>query len=746
MGAATASAAGEVGRVNAIRTLARAGAVFAAVTLLVPTGASQAAARGSRSDMITMTVDSVSPAVPVPSQKHTPLTVTLTVTNTSSERLTGIRIAAERGEPIASQSQLDGVLADPSPPASPGLPIPSDHPVTVDVDANTSTTVSFVTSTSIADDGKGVCICATADQPLIYPLFFSAHEVVDHVDSRLGVVATYLPVFYTKPAPVRVSWIWPLLEPPHRLASDTEFVDDELATSVSTGRLSRALSVVEAVRSTVPMTLLIDPELLDELEVMATEPYTVVTSGSKSSPGTGKAAAATWLERLGNVLQADPNIEVKLTSYADPDVQALAGRDMTWSAELPAAMMPRVSAALAGRPIDSTLAWPASGAVSQQTLHTLNTGGVRTIVLNSTSVGTGTPAGGVAPGLTRFNVGDPNVVGALTSPAIERYVQRAVEADGAGAAAIPPLLAELAVRAVQEPEQQHAVTITAPRYVDPDVGAAVATIEQTSRSIFAQPISLGAAVEGSLVGTGDSHLLRVPASATEPASPTLDAAAAASSTLPTIAALLDQRNDPRARAFVASLPAAIQRAESSGWRDADFKAAAARFIGRLQKTVTGITDGVRIVPPTSGTYTLASDNSPLPISVDNELPYQVNVRIKLAADRGAPGFSATDIHTQHVEANQKHTFKIPTTVERVGTIKIHAQLYAGLNPTPLGDPVSMRVRSTAFGIVGVMITVVAGVALAIALMWRVVSRLRARRLPQPPPSAESVVLEPERIP
>jgi hypothetical protein len=236
----------------------------------------------------------------------------------------------------------------------------------------------------------------------------------------------------------------------------------------------------------------------------------------------------------------------------------------------------------------------------------------------------------------------------------------------------------------------------------------------------------------------------VRAPAARPESPTLGAARDAAQMLPTIAALLDQRDDPRARAFVASLPAAIQRAKSSAWRDADFAAEATRFVNRLGTTVTGITDRVRILGPTSGSYTLASDNSPLPITVENDLPYEINVRVRLAADLDTPGFSATDIGTQHVERNQRHTFKIPTTVLRVGTIKIHAQLYAGATPLSLGAPVSMRVRSTAFGTVGVIITVVAGVALAGALLWRLFRRLRARRAQKPP--AESVPLEPEPVP
>ncbi len=119
------------------------------------------------------------------------------------------------------------------------------------------------------------------------------------VDQRLGFVATYLPAFYQKPAPDRVTWLWPLIDQPHRLLQDAVFTDDQLAGTVALGgRLDRALQVVEQVGPTIPLTLVVDPELIDELAVMASNTGYRVQSGAHTVSGTGRPAAVAWLDRL----------------------------------------------------------------------------------------------------------------------------------------------------------------------------------------------------------------------------------------------------------------------------------------------------------------------------------------------------------------------------------------------------------------------------------------------------------------
>jgi hypothetical protein len=731
------------------RSLARAGGVLAAAALLGSAGwvapnSAQARDR-ARADSIAITVDSITPSTPAPSQKLRSLTVTLTLLNTSGADLEGVRILGERGDPIATQDALDAALADPTP-ATDSVAIEPKRPVTVDLPSGTPVQATFATTSGIPIEA-GLCLC---HENAVYPLFFSAHTVENGVDELRGIAATYVPSFWhTTPKRLHISWVWPLLERPHRLSGDTQFTDDLLATSVDTGRLSRALAVIEQVVALpgppIPVTLLVDPELLDELEVMADTgtPYTVAGAGGKSVPGTGQLAARTWLDRLKILLLNHPEILVQLTPYGDPDVQSLTIRGMTWSSALPAAMATRVAEALADRPLDSSLAWPATGAISTRTLRELAKQGVSSVVLNSTAV-VQPGDNGVAPGLTRLpGIGDHNVIAALISPAIEKFVAAAVTIDAAGSAALPALIAELAVRVAQHPEIQQAVTLTAPRYVDPNVDAAVRTIVDTSRSTFAAPISLRDAVSsGSLVpNVSPGHLAKVSPAATSKAADTLAAADYASKKAPAIRSLLDEK-DAGAKAYEEALPIAVQRCESSAWREPDNADVAASFAEDLTDSVYGIMSGVHIVRPTSGSYTLASSSSPLPITVDNELPYPVYIRIRITSRQ--LGISTKDIGKQSVEPNQKHTFNIPTTVEYTGRISIQASLLTP-NGDLLGASVEMKVRSTALGFVGVVITIVAGVVLALALLWRVVRRFRTRRVPDAPPAGPVPVDRPEPV-
>ncbi|MDT4914448.1 MAG: hypothetical protein QOC66_3576 [Pseudonocardiales bacterium] len=724
------------------RTFARAGAVAATAVLLATAAgpAAPATARtSSRADTVRMTVESVSPSTPTPSATPKSLTVNIRLENTTDAVLRKVRLVGERGEPIGTQVELDKSLAGAAAPPSSGIPIPPIRQETVDIPAQASVTVPFITRYSVADDGSGLCLCA---QAAVYPLYFSAHVLGDGgVDQRLGVVATYLPSFYENPAPERVNWIWPLIDRPHRLFSDTVFTDDQLAGTVALGgRLDRALQVVQEVGPTIPLTLMIDPELIDELAVMAGAGGYTVQSDGQPVPGTGQAAAAAWLDRLRLVLATDPLVQVELTPYADPDIESLNRQGLSWTNTMPPEMKTRVSEALPGPSLGATVAWPASGAISANTLRILAARGTSTVVINASAVTPRTAEGAVQAGLARVETGGTDLAAALLSPAVEKYVNKAVVTDGA--AALPQLVAELAVRAAQEPDAEHAVVITAPRYVDPSVPAAVQAIKDTSRSTFAKPVSLRTAVSGGLLPTARSRLAPVPASAAALPATTLAAASRVATALPDVTSMLTPtarkgvvtRPDPAAQTLLASLPVANQRAESSAWRQPDpaNRIAGEAYARAMTDRIDSIENGVQIVRPSSGAYTLASNTSPLPITVDNKLPYPVTVRLTVTTDvNGLPGFSTTDIGLQTVDSNQKRTLNVPTKTERSGRIKVHALLLTP-NRVPLGESVPLTIRSTALGAIGVIITIAAGVVLALALLIRFGRRLRKSRRSSPP--------------
>src|SRR5581483_6551860 len=148
-----------------------------------------------------------------------------------------------------------------------------------------------------------------------------------------------------------------------------------------------------------------------------------------------------------------------------------------WTDAIPVAMRAHVEQALAGHTYDTSVAWPAGGAVGSKALDALVAAGTSTLLLNSTAV-TPQPAAGTVPAaLTQVRSGRQDLAVGLLNPTLQRSVADAVALTGAGPAALPPLVAELAVRAAQQPGREHAAVLATPRYVDPSVTYAVRTIE-----------------------------------------------------------------------------------------------------------------------------------------------------------------------------------------------------------------------------------------------------------------------------
>jgi hypothetical protein len=184
------------------------------------------------------------------------------------------------------------------------------------------------------------------------------------------------------------------------------------------------------------------------------------------------------------------------------------------------------------------------------------------------------------------------------------------------------------------------------------------------------------------------------------------------------------------------LPAAVQRVESSAWRQDP--AAGVDVAEKLTAHLDSIESGVRIVRPVNGTYTLASSNSPLPVTVENSLAVPVTVSVQVTSVNGLPGFRASPARAQTVAPNTKVIVHVPTRVERTGKFEVQAVLLTP-SATQIGDPVFVSVHSTALGTIGVIITIVAAVVLALALVVRLIRRMRRRRPPAAPVQRERVL-------
>ncbi len=201
-------------------------------------------------------------------------------------------------------------------------------------------------------------------------------------------------------------------------------------------------------------------------------------------------------------------------------------------------MSARVSAALPGVTPDATVAWPASGAVSSATLKTLVATGHRH---RRTQLHRRRPRrrrrAAVASGLARLESNGSDVAAALVSPTVEKYVTQAIGPNGA--ASLPSLVAELAVRAAQEPDAEHAVVLDGTALRQPvrrvrHAGHSTTPAGRRSPSRCRCAISS----EANLLPTGRSRLARVPASAAALPQSTVEATSRVADALPDITSLL----------------------------------------------------------------------------------------------------------------------------------------------------------------------------------------------------------------
>lgn len=718
----------------------RGAVLLAAVALLIP-GAPVAspavAAPAVAQPSVQLQVTDVTPSAPKATTKPAPLSIRIKITNRSAVPLPKVEIRADRGEPIGTPASLDSSLATRTPAAT-GLPVQPTRPVTAAVPANDSTSTTFATTASLLNNGKGLCLCHNQ----VYPLVLSAHAAgAGGADELLGAVTTYLSSNFKPVAhPVRVSWVWPLIDRPHRLVDDAVFNDDDLAGSVAGGRLDHALQVVEQVakdQSPIPVTLVVDPELLDELEVMAAGKYTVQVPGSPlTRPGTGRDAALNWLARFAALLDSRPSIDVSLTPYADPDVSTLNDSGLSWSTLLPAPMAQRVALALSGRAVQSQVAWPPSGAVDQHTLTTLAQAGAHTVLLGSAAVSSSSVAG-VPASLTRLTAGNTTVTAALTSPTVQDRITRAVLTDGS--AELPALTAEITVRAVADPAIAQTAVLAPNRYVDPDVTAAVRAIRATSSSPFAVPASLSALTALSALPPAPTGKLRA-VSSKRPKLPS-DLTSTVERVDDDLPMLHDLFADgAAARPLLAALPVALQRLSSAAWRagGGPFRPAlGVLYADRLDALTQALLHGVNIVKPSSGSYTLASSTAKLPITVENNLDYPVYITVAVTTQNGVPGYTASPTRGKRIAPHSKLIVQVASRVERSGRIPVQAQLETA-SGAGLGPPVRLFVHSTVFGLIGILITVLAGGVLVLALIVRFGRRLHSRRSKAAEPASTAV--------
>jgi hypothetical protein len=615
------------------------------------------------------------------------------------------------------------------------------------------------------------------DTPGVYPLLVNANGTPDYgAPARLDDARFLLPVIGVPPepaagssadaladvvapdtsTPVGLTVMWPLGDQP-RLApgapggtTPVRLLDDDLATSLASGgRLDTLLSAVDfATSPTVDpggqvrsaLCLAVDPDLLVTVNAM-TAGY-VVNDGpdagpaTPTHPGTGQDAAVNWLNRLKELAQRTC---VAPANYAQADLDALQ----------------RV-----GDPGLSSIATNGAGDIVDQILGVTSTRGA-TLVGDGPLTGPavqllsaqGPTVAIAAANLTAHDSQDGERATADVTPV--RYTPEVVAAPfdptvsaalaGAGADPWSPSYLDAALDVPTQhdstvarrqdalgsllwrsltPEAQPRNQILMPPMewgLQADDAAAILSAVATSiRAGLATPRPLTAVIaESETVPPQDSrplpdHVAANPRARFDDAVTSGIAVAAGRLWGLTSALTTDSQTGLTGTQYTAPLREDMLRALSQSVPPDARDGLAQQRLTRTSATVNDLFNSVTIVNP-GGSYTLATERSPLPLALRNDLPVPIRVRLQVDAP---PGMSVTDMG----EIELPHGYlplQVPIEVHFTQRVAVDVALRTA-DGLPLGEPVRLSVHSNAYGQVLFFITLAVGavlVALAGRRLW-----------------------------
>ena len=597
----------------------------------------------------------------------------------------------------------------------------------------------------------------------VYPLEIDARGVVDDTGTQtLGSVPTWLPFFVSLPKQQKVAVAWPLTERPHQ-APDGSFVDDDLATMLASGRLARLRTAASraaglacgdpgAHRSSgaadpratrcfpVPVTYVVDPDLLSAVDAMASQDHYVYGPGRKR--GTGKRAAQDWLAKVKELV-AGPTGSYLALPYADPDANALAettaGReDLSQAAKLGTTVLSRL---LGGAPVDAIdPPTQGSGTVTGRAIASLTPPSPARIgvVLDPSAFADLEDLGRSPDAQVTFPVpsetSSATAHGLVSDDALSTLVLGPSAALEGSRLAEQRFIAETALLALERPGQSRTFLVAPDRAAGADVEAAGFALHDLGALPWLCPVTLQSAAQGteacpvpdspserrsyddsdsdprtSLRTAGDAQL---PTSYLSAVATYRDEAAQLTSDVLDDGSTQPAEVQQRIADLRVRLRKAVARAESASWRQDP--SARDDELRRLGQDVAAERARVAVL---GGRLLLTSSKGTIQVSVQNSLDLPVKVRLRFTFP-GRPPVETGDIA---VAPKRSVPAGIKADGLRSGKFPVDVQMLDQAG-NAFQRPAQVVVRSTRYGRLALGVTFAAAAVLFLAAGVRIVRR------------------------
>jgi hypothetical protein len=741
------------------------------VAMPVLSGITPTAAAGEPGDarFLQVSIDRVTPEMVTTSGDAT-VTVTGTVTNVGDRPVRDIVIrlehAAEVTSPQGLRTSLDGAADEYR---------PVGDFVALAPELQRGQSRAFTLSSPVR---SAAAPSLAINEPGVYPMLVNVNGTPDYGEpARLDDGRFLLPVLGVPPdpsvgspdplnsvvapdtaKPAVVTLLWPLADRPRLAAgapggvTPVRLVDDDLAGSLAPGgRLDTLLSAADF--ATGPsidpgglvsgaVCLAVDPDLLVTVNAM-TAGYVVSDNpadrNSPTHPGAGQAAAAAWLDRLRGLAR---RMCVAPTTYAQADLDALH----------------RV-----GDPGLASIATNGAGDIVDQILGVTSTRGATllgdgsltaagadllaaqgpTVAIAAADCTAADEIGGkpepanvnphrISPQLVTAPF-DPTVGAALAgtgrTPASPSYLDHSLVvpyAHDSPTARRQDAIAAMLWLGLNPDSSPRNQILMPPLFWDlqgPDA--------QSIMTAFATAIHAGLALPRPLAAViGDAQATAVPSpqSLGEP-----DRRGRADDAVTTemhqqvgrlwgltAALTTDPRTGLTGTQYTAPLREDMLRALSQAFPPDSRNGEAQQRMVAVHATVDDMFGAVTIVNP-GGSYTLATEHSPLPLALRNDLPVPIKVRLQVDTP---PGMTVTDMGVQELPPGYL-PLRVPIEVHFTQRVAVDVTLRTP-DGLALGEPVRLSVHSNAYGKVLFAITMAASAVLVVLAGRRLWHRFRGQ--------------------
>ncbi|GAA5106162.1 DUF6049 family protein [Haloechinothrix salitolerans] len=675
-------------------------------------------------EMLRLDVTSMTPRI-VTARART-LTITVTITNISNRPIDSLRARLHLGSKQTDRDTLTEALTAGS---------PMNYQLTPFIDVGPRLEPqqqrTFTLKVGLRDARTGLEFPETG----IYPLLINVNgKPEDGLEARLAASHLLLPVLSMPggeggtngvasgtSAPA-TSILWPIASTPRvvddPLGDGLVLADDTLAEEMRPGgRLDALVRAAESVRDDErlfsSLCFVIDPELVATASAM-TRGYQVRT-GPGLSEGSGSADAEAWLADL-RTLVADAC--VMPTPYARADISLLAGSSPDL-ATLAASRDGVIKDVLGVTPRDGALAIESE--LSEQALDAVSKAGKNLLIGGMDGQRAAVPTT-VTTGDSEHTVIPANE---LVTLALRPGVARGDTTANATVAADDPTIATqngLATIAFRARDGDSAPLLIAPPWEwsvpHDELIWLLRGIGDFARDGTLLPVAPSAmfgadtngttrpAQQGSLDPRGSREVTADIAAIDATVADVTSAMTEATTMQVDPADLLLPVREGLLRATSHALPNRAQVARAA--------------VADADNQLNDLLDEVSITEP-DRTISLASGSSPIPVSIRNDLPVEITVRVMLSS---TSGLRPDDISDQKLAPESAVNLRVPAEALRAGRFTVDVSLSTP-GGTPLSSPTRFQLASTEYGVVTVIVTAAAGGALLLLAGRRIHRRLRS---------------------